>query len=346
MLNLLSNNAMLAKTRAMYGKRLTLDDYNEMLRKKSVSEIAAYLKTTASYGEALSNINENSIHRGQLEIVLRREMFHKYTKLCRYDNTKNNDFFFYYILMMEVEQILRCIMLLNAGSPEDFITELPSFLLDHASFDLLTLATVRSFSDLTDVLEATPYKDIIKQFPPDQKGLIDYTACEIALITYCYNRIFKAIDKGFKSAAKREIVNIIKLNIELANFSAVFRLKIYFKKSNEEIQKFLLPFHYKLTKQKLAALLESETVEDFLKAFYELSYGKFIKDAEYSYIEKYTHRLKHFFNKKLLRFSTNAPAVLYAFVTLNEIEIENITNIIEGIRYGVPANDIQKLLII
>ena len=54
MLRLYSGNAILAKIRAIFGKRLTRADYAQMARKRDVGEVAALLKENgiAVYGES------------------------------------------------------------------------------------------------------------------------------------------------------------------------------------------------------------------------------------------------------------------------------------------------------
>ena len=123
----MSSNTISAKAKSMYGKRLTDTDYKDMLRRNSVSDIAAYLKENTAYQTALSQIDTHNIHRGQLENLLMRELFNKYTKLCRYNFTGDNDFYNYLILQYEIEQILKCILSLNAGTMGDFILDLPAF---------------------------------------------------------------------------------------------------------------------------------------------------------------------------------------------------------------------------
>ena len=70
-----SSNVILAKALAMYGHCLKPQNYKELLACHSVSEIAAYLKTRTSYATALREINEATIHRGYLEMLLRRKLF-------------------------------------------------------------------------------------------------------------------------------------------------------------------------------------------------------------------------------------------------------------------------------
>ena len=47
----------------------------------------------------------------------------------------------------------------------------------------------------------------------------------------------------------------------------------------------------------------------------------------------------------MMYFSTDVPKVYVAFIILAEIEIENIINIVEGIRYQVDENEIKQMLI-
>lgn len=346
MLDSLSSKVIVAKIRAMYGRRLTVEDYNELLRRRSVGEVASYLKTKENYADALKAINESSIHRGQLEALLRHDLFNKYDRLCRYEGARSKGFSFYIILLAETEQILRCIMLLNAKSMDEFILDLPGYLIKHTSFNLLDLAHVRSYKELLEVIRHTPYEEIVRRFPPDEDGLIDYTSCEVALRTFDFQRIFELIDQYFKGATRSELNEVLHISVELLNLSRIFRMKTYYHYSAEEIKKRILPFYFRLSPSRLDKLLENETVED-MQAYLRLTpYAPKAGDETLVSVENYIDRLKFLFNNKLIHFSTNAPSVLYAFMTLSEIELENIISIIEGIRYEVPADEIKKMLIV
>mgnify|MGYP003379009870 CR=1 FL=1 len=75
MLSSYSNNVIAAKARGMYGKRITIEQYEELLRCRSVSEAASYLKNQTHFRYALENVNPANIHRRQLENMLTREAF-------------------------------------------------------------------------------------------------------------------------------------------------------------------------------------------------------------------------------------------------------------------------------
>ena len=341
-----SGQAMIAKAHAMYGKRLKSENYHELVRLKSVGDIAAYLKNTPGYADTLANIYPESIHRGQLELLLRKSVFNKYVRLARYDTTSKNSFLFFLVSRLEIEQIMRSIMFLNAND-ERFIEELPGYLISHATFSLLELAKVRDFDGLLTVLEHTPYHDALAPMEPEDGKKIDYTGCEAALNTLYYEQILKKIDKTVKGKSREELKIILKTQVDLINLSIVFRLKCFFQMDDAEIRSHLLPFHYRLSKDRLDALLAAETKEDIFSFIRSTnSYRKTLDLSRFSYIEDYIKQINSFYSKHLMRFSSSAPAVVYGYMELLQIELMNITNIIEGIRYGLAAENILKLLII
>jgi V/A-type H+-transporting ATPase subunit C len=56
-------------------------------------------------------------------------------------------------------------------------------------------------------------------------------------------------------------------------------------------------------------------------------------------------RIQFKLHKRILRFSKNPDVILVAYLTLLEVEIQNIIDIIEGVRYRVDQDRIAKLLI-
>lgn len=332
-----------AKAKCMYGKRLRTNDYQDMLRKQSVKELTDFLKESTYYSSCLSHINSNQIHRGQLEELLRREVSQRYVRLCRYHFGFETDFYNFYFLRMEIEQLLRCIMSLNAGTMEHFIIELPAHLIKHASFDLLALAHIRSYDDLLDLLQHTPYRALLEELlhqPP-----INYTACEKALMEYYYHSLLDIVRHKFRGQTRKDLERIISVNITLSNIMLMYRMKTFFHFPAEEVKKQTLNENYRITKKRFEEFLSSGSPEEFLDVFRQTYYGKAIHGVTFTTFENYVTRILNQFNKKLMRFSTSAPAVLYAYMALNSIEVDNITSIIEGIRYQVPSGQIERLLV-
>jgi len=122
-----SSLAMAAKAKAMYGKHLKSDDYTELLRKKTVQEIAGYLKSETAFKSVLQGINEFAIHRGHLEMLIRQTFYLDFLELIRYGQSNKDHFYEYGVLMIEMKQILMTIRLLSETDKTNQIAQLPIF---------------------------------------------------------------------------------------------------------------------------------------------------------------------------------------------------------------------------
>lgn len=343
MFTALSSNAITAKARAIYGKRLTERNYRELLRLKSVSDVAAYLQSVEGYSSYFSDVNPLTVHRGQLELMLRRSLFDKFFRICHYDFSHKKGFYGYVIKSAEIEAIINAIVLLNSGAEQEIITTIPAFMQDYVSFDFVELAKIRSFSDLLKVLENTGYHTVLKRFDAEI-GEIDVSGCEFTLETKYYQNILSQIDKNYKGKTALKLREVILSEIELTNVSIIYRLRYLYKLSPDEVKKRVIPFYHRLSKRQLEALIDNggELGEDFLQKAKVAVW----EDDEPFYIENHTQREANKMLGKLMRFSSSAPIVFYTLMSLSQFEIQNITIIIEGIRYGIPSEEIARLLIL
>ena len=345
MFNSLSSNAITAKARAIYGKRLTAADYHELLNKRSVAEVAAYLKQTPGYSEFLTEIIESQVHRGQLEAMLSRCRLSRFSSLCHYDFSPKRGFFRYAAIDIEVGLILQAVVLLNSNTPEKIINAAPSFMADYASFDFIALSHIQDFSGLLEVLKQTPYEKLLRPLAAEN-GKINLSRCELVLKTYYYQSLLDLIDQNYRGKVRKELREIVLIEIELINLSLIYRLKRYFKRTPEQIKTRLLPFSYKLNGRALEELLQPEGDDKNIIRSRLSVYSSKMQDVSFNYVEDYTHRLLFILTRRMLRFSPAAPIIFYSLITLLNIELENLTVLIEGIRYGHNPAEIQKILIL
>ena len=343
MLRTFSGNSITAKARAIYGKRLTTANYRELLRLRSVSAVAAYLKETPAYHDDLSGVSELQIHRGQLENILNRAVLDRMLRMCHYDFSGKNSFFRCAVESVEIRMILRAIMMLNAGSQESLLFSLPAYMKPYTAFDFMELSQIRSFAELLRVLGDTPYEKILRRYEA-QNGEINLSFCERDLKEAYYHDMLKIAQTDYKGRTRAQLCDLILTEAELLNISLIYRLKTFFNRSPEEIRHMLLPFHKRLTPARLAALLNAPGGEDFPVSLAKNGYLS--ADASYEYVEEYTNELRFTLSKRLMRSAAGAPVAFFALMTLLKIEVENVTTIIEGIRYQNNPDEIEKLLIL
>ena len=148
--------AVLTKARSKFGKRLTEKDYTSLLSCQSVPEIMAYLKSYTHYSNSLHDINERDIHRGRLEALLRQNLFYEFDSLCRYDSGISSGLASYIIETIEVEQIIRFLILLNSNSTDKFIYQFPAYFSKHTEIDIDRLANAKNYSEFLKAASESP----------------------------------------------------------------------------------------------------------------------------------------------------------------------------------------------
>lgn len=342
----LSTNAVAAKAKSMYGGRLTEDDYQELLKKRTVGEVAAYLKAETPYKEALGNVRENTIHRGQLEQILRRAGFERTMKLVRYADEKHKLYYRFVLREQEINLILMSLRILNSEMYESFNQEHPQYLSRYISFDYDALINADSFETILAVLDRTGYDKVLKPFKPDgTRQKIDYVACEHALYQYFYQWIFDTIQSCFKGKTRKELVTVFESQIELNNVSKIYRYKRFFHEDAKTIYNSLIQTHQRMSSRFLKTLTQAADDRELLALLASSRYQIFADDADYIFIEYYAERVKYNLSRRYMRFSTHAPMVFTTFYIMQKLEIENLINIIEGVRYGVASESIEKMLI-
>lgn len=347
MLSELSSNVILAKARAMYGRRLTKENYNDLLACQSVWEVADYLKSRTEYGKILSGIAQAEIHRGLLEARLRQKLMEDNASLCRYEITIGEKFSQYFIRRSEIEQILRAILFLEAGTPEEFLFSLPAFLLRHTRVNLKELSRIQSYDDLLRVLGRTPYRKMLEPFRPGENGWIDYTGIESALYSYLYSFVFDIIKQYMKGEAAKQLNDILKSFIDLTNFTRIVRLKLTYRAHPEFIRKALLPYG-NFTERIIDRMLGCSTREDFVAALDSTQIGKRALKLrqDYDSLGMIPRTMNFRMCRHYIDFSTHPAVVLISYIFVSEAEISDIVTIVEGIRYRLAPDEIRKLLVV
>ena len=167
MLASLSSNAVSAKARGMHGKRLTNNNFMDLLNCKTVHDVAYYLKNRTSYNKLLAGINENEVSRSELEVLLKQKIFDDCSDLGRYGASVGERFSDYLIMRSEIEQVMHSLILLNSGKDDGYVNYMPEFLQKKTGIDLDALSQIKTYDDLLRALGNTPYAKVIAPFKPE-----------------------------------------------------------------------------------------------------------------------------------------------------------------------------------
>ena len=229
--------AVMTKARAKFGKRLTKKDYNNLLECQSVSDVMSYLKSNTHYSKVLSDINDRIIHRGRLEALLKQNSFYEMASLCRYDTSLGSGFSQYIIQSIEVEQIMRFLVLLNSNSTDKFIYQFPSYFSKHTEIDINLLANIKSYDDFLKVISHSPFFDILNEYAPDEKGRLEISVIENRLNEYVLSTFLASIKKNSSKKEANQLTSFFYTINDYDIFSRILRLKKFYNLPAEEIKK-------------------------------------------------------------------------------------------------------------
>lgn len=339
-----SSKAISAKAKAMYGRRIQPSQYEELVRKRSVSEIAQVLKNETGFANSLKDVHEASIHRGQLEHLLRMDLYRRLDKLVRYVDGKQRDYYLAALKEFEIEQILARIRLILSKDFTHTLSDFPSVLTRYTKLNTAKLASVQSFDELLEGLQGSPYVELLKPFIKSSSEF-DYTGCESALQGYYMSYVLHTIDQCFHGRKRKTLKQMWSTRIELDNVTKIYRFKKFFHVSEAEIRASLNECEGSIPKARLNEMLKCSDAESFLKLLSQSPYHLHTDDKEYVYIEYYADQIKYHLAKRHLHYD-NTPAIVYtAYQLMAEREIENLINIIEGVRYQVTSEEIMTMLI-
>ena len=80
-MSLFRYSGLTTKVRAMSGKLLDRNDFEQISSLSSVAAVIGWLKKTPSYAKILEKEDENNLHRGQAEGMVMQSLFADFSKL-------------------------------------------------------------------------------------------------------------------------------------------------------------------------------------------------------------------------------------------------------------------------
>lgn len=337
--------AVLAKARAKYGRRLTEKDYNSLLTCQSVAEVMSYLKSYTHYSSALRDINERDVHRGQLEILLRQQLFYDFDSLCRYDSVMSTGFSSYIVETTEVEQIIRFLTLLNSNSTEKFIFQFPAYFSKHTEIDVKRLAIAKNYEEFLSVLKATKYYQILSKYKPNSSGILPVSDIENELYTFIFTRLMELVKKLKNGKEKQELMDLFSTINNYNNFSRILRLKKYYNLPPEEVKRNLLLPTINISEKTIDKMCAAESSAEVFSIMQSTHKGELINKIGYVYASDISPRVKYRLARKNMYFSNEPSVVMISYMYVTETELKNIISLIEGTRYKLDSKIIQSMLI-
>ncbi len=340
-----ASNAIISKAKSIYGKSIKPADYETLLKMKSVPEVAQFLSTHPNYRDILQDIQVDSIHRARLEELIKKTIFNHTIRIIKFIKVKDQTFFEINLLKRELDILLEIVRSIISSDYDNQIAETPNYMKKHATFDIFEASKSRSMTELLDVVKDTVYLGILTKYANVKNEDIDYVSIERDLEIYYFEEIFRRIEQNYKGKLKKDLDEIYLTKIELGNITKIYRLKKFYNADFSMIKTALIHKYSRISEKKIDELISLPNPDMILHYLKDSEYNTYIDKSEYVYVEYYSDRIKYNLAKRYMYFSSSVPKVYAAFLLLCDIEVQNLINIIEGIRYQLSEVEIRRMLI-
>ena len=336
---LLSYSGLSTKIRAMQSKLMSEKQYQEIAQLDSVIQIVAYLKKQPGFSDLWADLDENSLHRGDVEKLLPHTIHQNFAKLYRFANPEQRRFMALYFKRYELSVLKDCLRkVFDEGKAQLDLSLFQDFFDRHSKMDLEKLTSSSTVEELVNNLQGSEYYHPLKKLGTDyQPRIFDYG---MALDQYYFANIWSVKEKLFKRRDLEEITKAYGNKFDMLNLQWIFRSKKYYHMGPADIYALLIPVHYRLSKNDIASLVEAPDEAEFRKILDTTYYKKRFPELSPENLEElYTLNLKTILETEARKYP-HSVIMIYSYLYHKEHEVDRLTTAVECVRYGLSTAEI------
>jgi V/A-type H+/Na+-transporting ATPase subunit C len=340
---LLSYSGLSTKIRSMQSRLIHLKQFEEISQMGSVPQVVAYLKQQPGFQKLWADLDENSLHRGDIERLLRHTIYQNFTKIYKFSNNEQRTFLALYFKRYELSVMKACLR--NIFDHRDVVLDLSlfeEFFARHSKLDLAKITASATIEEFIQNIKGSEYYVPLNRLlssDAENPTVFDYS---MALDQYYFSLIWKMKGKFFSGIDLEEITMSYGRKFDMLNLTWIYRSKRYYHMSAPAIYALLIPMQYKLHKEEITALVESADIDEFSKLLSQTYYGKTFEElAPETLEETYTQILRSILKTEARKFP-HSVAVIYSYLYHKEHEVDRLITAVECVRYKVPHEEAMK----
>lgn len=344
--DLMTYGAVATKVRAMYGTRLRTDDYQHLASLQSVGEVASVLRSHPFWGEALDTPDAGVLSRERIEFLMKRHYLKEYLKLFHYLKRDEKVILKYPVLQAESEQIMKFMRYAIEDRPEDYIFDMPSFFSQHSKIRYDLLSSAVSYDDMLVAVHNTDFFGALAEIRPADGDFPPYLMVESTMRRYYFRALYGILGKR-RGKTRGLLMESIGIQADWYNIITLDRIHTSYPSLIPNAYQYLLTIGGHIKPSALLRLCAARDREAFDKALETTWYARFIKEARDQGVSLERcaglHQLRFF--KRHMQADIPTIFAPIAFNTLIDNELQNLTHVIECVRYGLPPSEAEAYLL-
>ena len=337
---LIKYSAIASKIKSMEGKMLKAADYDALMHKHSVAEVAAYLKGQVEYHDLLREVNESTIHRDELELFLRVSLISDFAKLYRFAHADVRQFLSLFFVNFEIGVLKQIARSINTG--QVFSKRLHAFVQEHVSYRVETLSQAASLPALIQALNGSRFEKPLNQLAKSRETVTIFDF-EMTLDIYYYQLLSASVQKLLKGAEKKHMMELIGSEADMLNLMWIYRSRVKLELPPELVYSYIIPMYYHIRQGDILKMANAKSTDELLAMLRQTRYGALFsgEELETAYLRAFQKLCD-----AMLRSDPYSLASIQCYMWLKEIEFRNIISIIESIRYGLEPEEMREFVIV
>ena len=339
--DLMKYSAIATKLRAMESHLLKAEDYRRLAEAGSVPQAVAYLKRIPAYAALFDGRDENQLHRGEIERLLEGTLYYDFTKIYRFCDRGQKSVLKLYFSKFEIAGLKRAFRrAFNHGDRTAEKKELRSVRQRFTDIPLDKLADAVTIPEILEALKGTQYYRVLEKLEKaEDPKLFDY---EMTLDLYYFSMIWKQKDKLLKGKDLELLTRSLGSRIDLLNMMWIYRAKKYYQLSEASIYAFLIPIAYRLHDGEIRSLVTAADERELEETVRKTYYGRRFLGLDGEKLESIYNQIIRKIYGEEKRSNPYSMAVITGYLFDKERELDRLITVLEGVRYGLPAEETLK----
>ncbi len=339
--------AISARVRAMYSDLLEPEELERLSDAPDLPSVIAQLKTTA-YGPYLERLKDQAVSPQQLLLAIKGRLADSYESVIQLAPGQARPLLKSLYRYHEVDNLKGVLRGLQAGASWE---EIQTILFPFGSVGVLparALLESGSIAAAVELLAGTPYYEplsfAMRRFSTDQ----NLFTLEVAL-DLDYWRQFWAEAKKLQGLDRDQALRIVGALMDMNNLTWVIRYRVYHELSEEELINYTLPFGYHVRDEDVRAIAAGSDIASVVHSVYpNLSEVDALMAEPRRGLPELEVLLKRNLLEQCMASFIGNPfhiGVPLAFLVLSDLEINDLTVLIEAKSTGMPAGEYRPFLL-
>lgn len=331
--------ALETKIATKKGHILNKNDWNKFIESDSVEQLVSHLKNNTEFNKSFV-ISNDSFYRNDLEAILLRFKTLEVENLLHYFSGSYKEFIKTLLMEAEIQDLSLILRKIARGESLEEIENRFVHSRIYSNLPFQELTSSNSFDQAIQNLKGTMYYNGLSNLSKND-ALTREFHMEMKMYLVFYRTLFEKATKLDKED-QRAVKEIAGLKIDLLNIQWIYRAKRYYNISAEEMFNYSLEGGKSIDLTQLKKLCYTKSTDEFAKLVHGyLGYDLF-KDLNDEtdiniVIESY---LFNFVKRKTYK---NIGTII-SFVFLLDTVINDLTSIIEGIKYKISKEKLKSYL--